>query len=148
MEKAARSYKAATGVGCDGRSCEIPREVEECGAMTVILSGSEWSCMLLHIVLQAALNEVMKVYPLSTLRALVDDITAFTEGRNHELAGIAQKIPRAMEREKGRDKQSRCVMQLSGREVSRMQKKRRSRSCNQCGHTRSGPENENEAVGS
>ena len=38
--------------------------------------GSEWSCLLLRIVLQDALSEVMKIYPPLKLRVFVDDITA------------------------------------------------------------------------
>ena len=41
----------------------------------------------------------MKVYPPMKLNVHVDDITAFTEGRNRELAGIAEKVLKSMRRE-------------------------------------------------
>ena len=53
---------------------------------TAILPGTKWSCLLLHIVLQDALSEVMKVYPPLKLKLFVEDVTAFMEGRNKEFA--------------------------------------------------------------
>ena len=77
----------------------------------------------------------MKVYPLLKLKVFVDDITAFTEGRKKELAGIVEKVLKSIRREveekgfklsiteggKGREEQSDRVTQRSGREVSGMQ---------------------------
>ena len=48
--------------------------------------------LLLRIVLQDALSDVMKVYPILKLKVFVDDATAFMDGRNKELAGIAERI--------------------------------------------------------
>ena len=75
--------------------------------ITDILLGSKWSCWLLRFVLQDASSEVVKVYPPLKLMVFVVDTTAFMEGRNIEMAGIAQKVPRAMRKD----------MRLSGREV-------------------------------
>ena len=53
-----------------------------------------------RIVLQNALSEVMKVYPLLKLRrVLVDKITAFMKGRNKELVEMAEKVLMAMKSE-------------------------------------------------
>ena len=60
--------------------------------LTAILFGSKFSCLLLRIVLQDVLCEVMKVSPLLKLKIFVDGITAFMEGRNKELVGMAEKI--------------------------------------------------------
>ena len=54
--------------------------------ITAILPGSKWSCLLLRIVLQDALSEVTKIYPLLKLRVFVDDITALLMGKNEEVA--------------------------------------------------------------
>ena len=54
-------------------------------SITAIRTGSKWSCLLLRIVLQDAVNEVVKVYPPMLLKVFVDDIQAFLEGRNKEL---------------------------------------------------------------
>ena len=59
-------------------------------SITTILLGSQWSCLLLRIVLQDALSEVTQIYPPLRLRAFVDDITALTNGRNKEL--VFEKI--------------------------------------------------------
>ena len=114
---------------------------------------------LLRSVLQDALSEVMKVYPTLEMKVFVDDFTAFMKGRNKELVGIAEKVFEGggkgsgregseavnLGRRRGVKEQSRCVMQLSR---SGLQQKRRTRSSNQRGNTRSRLENENEAVGS
>ena len=55
---------------------------------------SKWTCLLQRIVLQDALNEVMKVYPLMKPKACVDDIRAFMEVRNEELRGVTEKVLR------------------------------------------------------
>ena len=55
--------------------------------MTAFLTGFQWSCLLLRIVLQDAQSEVTKIYPLVKLRVFVDDITTFTNGRNMEVGG-------------------------------------------------------------
>ena len=51
------------------------------------------------IVLQDALNEVLKVCPPMKLKFFVDEITALMEGRSKELAGIEEKVLRAMRME-------------------------------------------------
>ena len=76
-----------------------------CVGVRAILPGSESSCVLLRIVLQDALSEVMKVLKL---KVFVDDITAFLEGRNKELAGIAEKVLTSMKKE-GRREDSKVV---------------------------------------
>ena len=53
------------------------RVAEPFQPITVTLPGSK------------GLSEVMKVYPHLRLKVFVNDITAFTEGLNTELAGIA-----------------------------------------------------------
>ena len=45
-----------------------------------ILPGSEWSCLLLRIVLQDALSEVTKFFTPLKSRVFVDDITAHLKG--------------------------------------------------------------------
>ena len=55
--------------------------------MTAFLTGFQWSCLLLRIVLQDAQSEVTKIYPLLKLRVFVDDITTFTNGRKMEVGG-------------------------------------------------------------
>ena len=55
------------------------------------LLGSNWSCLLLRMVLQDALSEVMKMYPPMKLKVFLDDIVAFVERRNKELAVIAEQ---------------------------------------------------------
>ena len=49
--------------------------------ITALLPGSEWSCLLLRIVLQDALSEVMKIFPPLKLRFFVDDTTALVKGK-------------------------------------------------------------------
>ena len=89
----------------------------------------------------------------------MDDVTAFMEGRNQLLAGIAEKVLSAVRREveeKG--------LKLEGRKEGKSQviasctcveerfhecsKRRGSRSCNPCGNTGSAVANEDEEVGS
>ena len=65
--------------------------------ITVILSGSKWSCWLLRIVLQDVLSEAMNIYPPLTLRGFVDDITALVKGRNKEVAEMAKKVMKKLE---------------------------------------------------
>ena len=50
--------------------------------ITAILPGSEWSCLLLRIVLQDAFSEVTQIYPPLKLRVFVDDITALLMDNN------------------------------------------------------------------
>ena len=57
-----------------------------------ILPGSEWSCLLLRVVLQDALSEVTKNYLPLKLRVSVDDITALLMGKNKEVADMAKKV--------------------------------------------------------
>ena len=49
--------------------------------ITAILPGSQWSCLLLRIVLQDVLGEVTKIYCPLKLRVFVDDITALLMGK-------------------------------------------------------------------
>ena len=44
------------------------------------------------MVVQDAVNVVVKVYPPTKLKVLVVDITACLEGRHKELPGIAEKV--------------------------------------------------------
>ena len=69
--------------------------------ITAILPGSEWSCLLLRIVLQDALGEVTKICPSSKLRVFVDDTTVFVKGRNKEVAEMAKKGDEKVERRSG-----------------------------------------------
>ena len=64
---------------------------EQLQSITAIVPGSNWSCLLLRIMLQDALSEVTKNCPHLKLRVFVDDITAFMSGRNKELVEVAQK---------------------------------------------------------
>ena len=70
--------------------------------ITAILSGSNWSCLLLRIVVQDALNEVTKIYHRLKLRVFVDDITALVKGRNKEVA--AKKGDEKAERRSGEER--------------------------------------------
>ena len=56
--------------------------------VTAILTRSKWSCLLLL----DALSEVTKVYPPLKLWVVVDDITAFVNGRNKELVEMADTV--------------------------------------------------------
>ena len=60
--------------------------------ITAILQGWKWSCLLFRIVLQDALSEVTKIYPLLRLMVFVDDITALLKGKNEELVELAEKV--------------------------------------------------------
>ena len=42
--------------------------------------------------LQDALSDVTKIYPLPKLRVFVGDITAFMDGRNKGLVEMAEKV--------------------------------------------------------
>ena len=67
-------------------------EADPLQTITAILPGSKWSCLLLRIVLQDALSDVTKIYPLPKLRVFVGDITAFMNGRNKGLVEMAEKV--------------------------------------------------------
>ena len=67
--------------------------------ITAFLPGSEWSCLLLRIVLQDALNEVTKIYPPLKLRVSVDDITALLVVKNKVVAGMAKKVMKKLREE-------------------------------------------------
>ena len=60
--------------------------------ITAILPLSKWSCLLLRIVLQVAMSEVTKNYPLLKLRVFVDDITALLIGKNQVVPEMAWKV--------------------------------------------------------
>ena len=66
--------------------------------ITAILLGSKWSCLLLRIVLQDALSEVTKIYPLQKLKVFVDDITALLMEKNKKVAEKAKKMMRKLKR--------------------------------------------------
>ena len=55
-------------------------------AITALLPRSKWSCLLLRIVLQDALSEVTKIYPQLKSRVSMDDIPAFSIGKNKVVA--------------------------------------------------------------
>ena len=63
-----------------------------------ILPGSKWSCLLLRIVLQDALSEVMNIYPPLKLMVFVDDITALVKGCNKEVAEMAKKVMKKLQK--------------------------------------------------
>ena len=87
-----RYFEHQRRVQLEGCVAEPPQTI------TAILLGSKRSCVLLRSVSQHALSEVMKVYPPSKLKVFVDDITAFMEGRNKELAGVAEKVLKSIKR--------------------------------------------------
>ena len=65
--------------------------------ITAIWSGSEWSCLLLRLVLQDAFSEVTKIYPpLKLLRVFVNDTAAFLMGKNEEKAEMAKKVMKSL----------------------------------------------------
>ena len=129
--------------------------VEPLQTITAILLVSNWSSLLLRIVLQDALGEVMKVCPPMKLKVFVDDIKAFLEGRDKELPGIGEKVLRAMRMEVeekglelsitegGEEGQSKVIASCSylTETFSGKQQKRRRRPCTPCADTGSGPEN-------
>ena len=53
--------------------------------------GPKWSCLHLHIVLEDALSDVLKVYLPMELNLFVDDITACLDVRNKELAEVRKR---------------------------------------------------------
>ena len=53
----------------------------------------------LRIVVQDALSEVTKFYPLLRLRVFVDDITALLMGRNKEFAEMSKKVMKQLKKE-------------------------------------------------
>ena len=61
--------------------------------ITAILPGSKWSCLLLRLVLQDALGEVLKVYPLLKLKVSFDDTTLHVWRVNLE---VLHAVPRMM----------------------------------------------------
>ena len=72
-------------------------QIEGCAAepltaITAILPGSKWSCLLLCIVLQDALSEVTKIYPPLKLMFFVDDITALLMVKNKAVVEMAKKV--------------------------------------------------------
>ena len=74
------------GVQFEGCAAEPPTTI------TAILPGTKWSCLLLRIVLQDAVNEVAKIYPSLKLRVFVDDITALLRGKHKIVAEMATKV--------------------------------------------------------
>ena len=65
--------------------------MEPLQTITAILPGSEWSCLLLRIVLQDASSEVTNIYPSVKLRLFVDDLTALSMGKNEEVAEMQRR---------------------------------------------------------
>ena len=75
--------------------------------ITAVLPGSKWSCLLVRIVLQDALNEVIKIYPPLKLRVFVDDITALLMVKNKVVAELAKKVTKKLK--KGREERTQSV---------------------------------------
>ena len=67
--------------------------------ITATLPGSKWSCLLLRVVLQDALSDVTKMYPLLKLRVFVDDITARLKEKNREVAENGKEGDEEIEKE-------------------------------------------------
>ena len=67
--------------------------------ITAILPVSKWSCLLLGIVLQDAMNEVTKIYPPLKFGVFVSDITALLIGKNKEVAEMARKVMKKLQEE-------------------------------------------------
>ena len=118
--------------------------------ITAILFGSKWNYFFLRIVLQDTLGEVMKSCPPGLYRSL--------HGKRNKRVCRHWAMRREVwekglklsltEEKRGKEEQSHCAMQPFGTEVSGMQQKKRSRTCNQCGNISSGLENEIVAAGS
>ena len=64
-------------------------------AITAILPGSKWSCLL-----QDALSDVTKTYPPPKLRVFVDDITALLMEKNKAVVEMAKKVMKKFLKEK------------------------------------------------
>ena len=95
-----RRFSASHGrsCGCCPVTFEHQRRVqlEGCVAeppqtITAMLLGSQWSCLLLCIVLQDALSEVMKIYPSLKLRVFVGAITALAKGRKKDVTEMSKQ---------------------------------------------------------
>ena len=89
---------------CDYFATQRRVQFEGCVAeplqtITARLLGSKWSCLLLRIVLQDALNEVTKILPPLKLRVFVDDSTAFMNGRNKDLVEMAENVSKKLKSE-------------------------------------------------
>ena len=76
-------------------------QFEGCVAITAILSGSKWSRLPLHIVLQGALSEVTQIFPLLKLRVFVDDITALLKGKKKGVGGVGGESFETFEERRG-----------------------------------------------
>ena len=59
----------------------------------------QWSCLLVRIVLQDALNEVTKICPPLKLRVFVYDITALLMVKNKVVAELAKKVMKKLKKE-------------------------------------------------
>ena len=66
--------------------------------ITAVLPGSKWSCLLVRIVLQDALDGVTKIYPPLKLRVFVDDITALLMMKNKVVAELAKKVVKKLKK--------------------------------------------------
>ena len=91
---------------------ERPVQFEGCVAeplqtITAFLPGSNWSCLLLRIVLQDALSEVTKFYTPLKLKVFVDDITALLTGKKQKYSGNGKDGDEDAERRKASNCQSR-----------------------------------------
>ena len=96
---------------CDYFEHQRRAQFEGCAAepltfTAAILPGSQWSCLLLRIVLQDALSEVTKIYPSLKLMVFVDDIPALVKGRNKEVAEMAKSDEKAERRSGGNRSQA------------------------------------------
>ena len=60
--------------------------------MTAILPKSKWSCLLLHVVLQDAMSEVLKVYPPLKLKVFADDVRLHVWNKNSAKSGLQCKL--------------------------------------------------------
>ena len=102
--------------------------------------------------LEDALSEVTKVYSLLKLvsQPSWNGGTRLCRGPEDDVNGSGGEGFQAVDvgRRKGREALGNSVMQLPAGKVSGMPQERRSRTCNQCGNTRSGSENDHCAVGS
>ena len=78
---------------------EHERAADPLTTITAILPGSKWSYLLLRIVLQGALHEVTKIYPLLKLKVFVDDITALLRGRTSYWMKWQRKVMKKLREE-------------------------------------------------
>ena len=88
-------------------------------AITAILPGFKWSCLLQRIVLQDTLSEVTEIYPPLKLRVFVGDVTALLKGRNRERVEMAKKVMKKLEEEVEEKKDLKLSVTENGKERAR-----------------------------